>query len=134
VSPRNAEYARELGADLVIDYQEQRFESLLGGLDAVLDTVGGDTYVRSFSVLKRGGRIVSMLERPRPDLMKKFEVEAFAESAYVTTDCLTTLARLIDQRILKTHIHETFRLEHASAALLHQQKGSPRGKVVLRVA
>jgi NADPH:quinone reductase-like Zn-dependent oxidoreductase len=134
VSPDNIEYVKRLGAHTVIDYKNQSFEHVVGGLDAVLDTVGGDTYVRSFNVLKKGGRIVSMLVQPRRELMKKFGVEAFAEFGYVTTDRLTALAKLVDQGVLKVHIDETFQLERASAALLQLEKASPRGKIVLRIA
>jgi alcohol dehydrogenase len=42
-----------LGADTVIDYKTQKFEEVVHDFDAVFDTVGGDTYVRSFKVLKR---------------------------------------------------------------------------------
>jgi alcohol dehydrogenase len=61
------------------------------------DTIGGDTYVRSFKVLKKGGRLVSMLEQPRQDLMREFGVEAFAQLTQVTTKRLTKLAGLVDQ-------------------------------------
>ena len=54
---------QELGADVVIDYRTQTFEDLLQNYDAVFDTVGGDTYRRSFKVLKKGGVIVSVLEQ-----------------------------------------------------------------------
>ncbi len=57
----------ELGADEAIDYKTQTFEDVLAhDFDAVFDTVGGETYTRSFKVLKRdgGGIIVSMLEQP----------------------------------------------------------------------
>ena len=100
----------------------------------MLDTVGGEIYVRSFKVLKKGGRIVSMLEEPRQELMKEFDVEAFSEFAPVTTDRLIALATLVDQGVLRVHIDKVFPLDQASAALLHLEKDSPRGKVVLKVA
>ena len=44
--------------------------------DAVHDTVGGQTYTKSFKVLKKGGIIVSMLEQPNSDLLQQFGVKA----------------------------------------------------------
>ena len=61
---------------MVIDYKTQTFEDLLHDYDAVFDTVGGETYRRSFKVLKKGGIIVSMLEQPDPELMNKYGVKA----------------------------------------------------------
>src|SRR5438874_1282919 len=64
VSTNDKQFVQELGADHVIDYKNQNFEDLLHDCDAVFDTVGGETYKRSFKVLKKGGIIVSMLEQP----------------------------------------------------------------------
>src|SRR5438874_1571194 len=55
----NESYLRELGADQVIDYRRERFEDLLHDLDAVLDTIGGDTQKRSLQILTRGGTLAS---------------------------------------------------------------------------
>jgi len=134
VGPDNIEYVKALGAHTVINYRKQDFEDVMHGVDAVFDTVGGDTYVRSYKVLKKGGCIVSMLEKPRQDLMKQFGVEAFVQLTHVTTERLNTLAKLVDQEVLSAHIDETFSPERAAEALLHVEKGSPRGKVVLRIA
>src|SRR5262249_53355582 len=45
-------YVQTLGAHHVIDVQTSRFEDVLTGVDVVLDTVGGETQDRSFSVVK----------------------------------------------------------------------------------
>jgi NADPH:quinone reductase-like Zn-dependent oxidoreductase len=127
----HVEYVKGLGVQTVIDYTTQDFEEMVRDFDAVFDTVGGDTYVRSYKVLKAGGRIVSMLERPRQELMKEFGVEAIGQSTRVTSDRLNTLANLVDQRVLKIHIAETFSPERTAEALLRVEKGSLRGRVVI---
>jgi alcohol dehydrogenase len=99
----------------------------------VLDTVGRETYVRSFKVLKRGGRLVSMLEPPQLDLMKEFGVEALSQFTQVTTERLTRVAELVDDGALKVHVDKTFPLEQASAALQYLENQSPKGKVVLKL-
>jgi alcohol dehydrogenase len=125
------EYVKGLGAQTVIDYKTQDFEEVVRDFDAVFDTVGGDTYIRSYKVLKRGGRIVSMLERPSQELMKELGVEAIGQSTRVTSDGLNTLANLVDQRVLKIQIAETFSPERTAEALLRVEKGSSRGRVVI---
>ena len=62
---RDTELVRELGADEVIDYRTQRFEDNVADLDLVFDTVGGETWERSWDVLRPGGRLVSIAV-PRP--------------------------------------------------------------------
>ena len=70
VSANDKQFVQELGADQIIDYKKENFEDVIHDYDAVLDTVGGETYKRSFEVLKKGnGIIVSMLEQPNEELM-----------------------------------------------------------------
>jgi alcohol dehydrogenase len=133
VSARDIDYAKALGADTVVDNKSQKFEEVLRDLDAILDTVGGDTYTRSFKPLKKGGRLVSMLEQPQQTLMEEFGVEASKLFARPTTERLTRLAKLVDQDALKVNIDRTFPLEQAAQALLYLEKESPRGKVVLAI-
>jgi NADPH:quinone reductase-like Zn-dependent oxidoreductase len=127
------EYVKSLGADMVID-KTQKFEEVVHDFDAVFDMVGGDTHVRSFKVLKKGGRLVSMLAQPRQDLMKEFGVEAFRQVTQVTTERLTKLAELVDNGALKVHVDKIFPLSQASAALLQLEKRPPKGKFVLKLA
>jgi len=49
-----------LGASQLIDYKTQRFDEIVEPVDVVFDTVGGETLTRSWSVLKPGGRIVTI--------------------------------------------------------------------------
>lgn len=58
-SAKNHDYLRSLGADEVIDYTMAKFEDSVADLDAVIDLVGGETQNRSWSVIKRGGVLVS---------------------------------------------------------------------------
>lgn len=133
VNSRDMEYARELGADEAIDYKNQSFEKMLHDYDAIFDTVGGETYARSFAVLKKGGIIVSMLEQPRSDLMKKYGVNAIAQFTQVNSERLSRVAELADKNILKAQVEKTFPLEKAREALDFLQTGHPRGKVVLKI-
>ena len=64
-SANNHDYVRSLGADQVIDYNAQDFTDVVSDCDVVFDTVGGDVQVRSYDVLKSGGRLVWVA--PAPD-------------------------------------------------------------------
>lgn len=64
-SARDTELIRNLGADEVMDYRAQRFEETVADIDLVFDTVGGETWERSWDVLRPSGRLVSIAV-PRP--------------------------------------------------------------------
>jgi len=130
---RNEEYVKGLGADHVINYESQRFEEIARDLDAVFDTVGGETYTRSFASLRKGGIIVSMLERPNKDLLDKYGVTAIGEFTGVTTERLRRLAELVERGAIRVHIDKIFHLDDAAAALHYLETGHPRGKVVVKI-
>ena len=137
VSEKDKQFVKEeLGADEVIDYKTQTFEDVLSShdYDAVLDTVGSETYIRSFKVLKKGsGIIVSTLEQPNQELMEKFGVRAIFVFSQVNRERLTKLAQWVDQNNIHVNVDKTFPLEDAAKALDHQRVAHPRGKVVLAI-
>jgi NADPH:quinone reductase-like Zn-dependent oxidoreductase len=135
VSTNDKQFAKDIGADEVIDYQTQNFEDLLShNYDAVFDTVGSETYTRSFTVLKRGGIIVSMLEQPSQELMDRFGVKAIFQFTQVNRRRLTKLAQWIDQNNIRVNVEKSFSLEETAKALDYQRDIHPRGKVVLQVS
>lgn len=131
ISGINKKFAKELGADEVIDYKEESFENRLQNYDAVLDTIGGDTYIKSFQVLKKGGIIVSMLENPHKELMQRYEVRSILEFTETNTDRLSKLTKLVENQIIKVHIAKVFSFQEASKALDYLQYGHPVGKIVI---
>jgi alcohol dehydrogenase len=135
VSEKNKQFVKGLGADEIIDYKTQTFEDMLShDYDAVLDTVGGETYSRSFKILKKGsGIIVSTLEQPNQELMEKFGVKAIFEFHQVNRERLTKLAQWVDQNYVHVEVDKTFPLDDAAKALDHQRIAHPRGKVVLAI-
>lgn len=137
VSGKDKQFAKEeIGADEIIDYKTQTFEEVLSShdYDAVLDTVGGETYSRSFKILKRGtGIIVSTLEQPNQELMEKFGVKAIFVFSQVNRERLTKLAQWVDQNNVTVNVDKTFPLDYIARALEYQKDGHPRGKVVLAI-
>jgi alcohol dehydrogenase len=131
VSANDKPFVQEMGAEVVIDYRTQTFEDLLQNYDAVFDTVGGDTYRRSFNVLKKGGVIVSMLEQPESELMNQYGVKAIFRFTQADRERLTKLAQWVDQNNIRVNVEKEFSLDEAGNALDYQRDVHPRGKVVL---
>jgi NADPH:quinone reductase-like Zn-dependent oxidoreductase len=133
-SESDMEFVRGLGADTIIDYKSQEFSEMLKDYDAVFDTVGGETYRKSFSVLKPGGAIVSMLEPPEEALAKERGIKAYSQQTRTTPDRLDAVRELLESGALRVNIDKTFPLEEAAEALEYLHMGSPKGKVVLTIA
>jgi NADPH:quinone reductase-like Zn-dependent oxidoreductase len=129
------DYVRTLGADKVVDYQTQRFEDEVKDADAVFDLVGGDTQIRSFQVLRRGGKLISTVSKPDQDRAKHRGVTAAFFLVEVTTEQLGRIAELIDRGELKTRVGAVLPLADARDAhmMLDGRRPQPRGKIVLRV-
>jgi alcohol dehydrogenase len=134
VSTDDKQFVQELGADQVIDYKTENFEDIVHDYDAVFDTVSGDTYKRSFKVLKKGsGMIVSTLEQPNSELMNQYGIKAVFLFSQVNRQRLTRLAEWIDQNNIRVNIDKTFSLDEAAKALDYQKEGHPKGKLVLTI-
>jgi NADPH:quinone reductase-like Zn-dependent oxidoreductase len=134
-SSADVEYVRSLGAESVVDYQKERFEEAVTGMDVVLDTVGGDTQQRSLSVLKPGGIIVSVVA-PVPDVMqKRYGIRAAYFYVQVTRARLNKIAGLFDGGKLLTRVGTLLPLDQARVAHLMLAGARPkRGKIVLKTA
>ncbi len=134
-SAKDLTYARGLGADGVIDYRARQFEEQVKDIDAVLDTVGGETLGRSYGVLKRGGILVSAAARPSKEKTEQRGVRALFFLVEVTTQRLRKIAELIDAGGLKTEVGEVLWLNEARQG--HEMlEGAPhrRGKIVIKIA
>lgn len=122
------DYVRGLGADMVVNYKAEQFENVVPSVDAVLDTVGGETQRRSFRVLKPGGILASSVSPPP-------QTAGFRSAFFlvgVTTTRLDVLARLLDSRKLVAEVGTVLPLEEVRRA--HEMlAGAPhkRGKIVL---
>ena len=133
VSSDDKQFVQDLGANEVIDYKTQTFEDLVHDYDAVFDTVGGETYTRSFRVLRKGGIIVSMLEQQNLELMEQFGVKAVSQFTQVNRERLFKLAEWVDQNKVNIHIDKTFSLDEVGKALDYLRDIHPRGKIVLAI-
>lgn len=129
------DYVRGLGAGRVVDYQRERFEESVTGVDVVLDTVGGDTQQRSLRVLRPGGILVSVVSPVSETTQARYGVRAAYFYVNVTTARLNTIAELFDRGDLVTDVGTVLPLEQARIA--HEMLGGAphkRGKIVLSIA
>ncbi|MBN8475224.1 NADP-dependent oxidoreductase [Sulfuritalea sp.] len=71
-SAASHDWLRELGADVCVDYRQADFRNECAPFDAVLDTMGGETLLRSITHTRRGGRVVSIGDLPTPEIAAEF--------------------------------------------------------------
>src|SRR4051812_26620988 len=66
-STANVELVRRLGADIIIDYKKENFETVLHDYDVAFDTLGGETLEKSVRMLRPGGKLIGIAGPPDPD-------------------------------------------------------------------
>jgi NADPH:quinone reductase-like Zn-dependent oxidoreductase len=130
-SARDADVVRGLGADELIDYRATRFEDVVADLDLVIDTVGGDTWERSWDVLRPGGRLVSIAVPRPPDRESVDGRQAIWFVVRPDREQLMEIGRLIDAGLLRPIVSAVVPLANGRDAYGPTgQRGGP-GKVVL---
>ncbi|MDI6103042.1 NADP-dependent oxidoreductase [Actinoplanes sp. NEAU-A12] len=159
VSGAKVDLVGSLGADVVIDYQKQAFETILRDYDVVLDTVGGVTLEKSLRVLKPGGIVVSVAGPPDPAFAKElganpvvrlamaalsFRIRQRARRHHVTYsflfmkasgDQLRHLGSLVDAGTIRPVVDRIFDFEATRDALAYVEEGRAKaGKVVVRMS
>ncbi|WP_406193656.1 NADP-dependent oxidoreductase [Streptomyces sp. NBC_01017] len=130
------EFLRGLGADEVIDYRETDFAEAVKDVDVVLDTLGGETSVRSLGVLRPGGVVVSILPVGSDDFYEEAErlgVRALRMLVDSDRADLRAIADLVDKGQLRAEIAGTFPLADAAEAHALGDTGRTAGKLVLTV-
>ncbi len=132
-SPDNHDYVRSLGADQVIDYHTQDFTEVVSDCDVVFDTVGGDVQVRSYEVLKPGGRLAWISPAPAGYQPTRSDVQTLR--ANVTRDRvhLERMLELLDAGAV--WLPEITRYPLSEAAEAHRviEARHLRGKLILEV-
>lgn len=138
------EFARSMGADVVIDYEKEDYVAAVlretggRGVDVVFDTIGRDTLARSADVLAQLGRVVSIVDIAQPQNL----IQAWGKNAsyhFVFTrqnrGKLDELSALIERGQLRPHVGAVYSL--ADIPLAHARLESPnngiQGKIVIAV-
>ena len=128
------EFVRTLRPHHIINVDESRFDNVMDHYDVVIDTVGGDTLQRSFAVLRRGGRLVTLQAPPDAELAAEHGVEAVFFVVAPDAETLAAVAERADSGQLSIPVARTFPLSEGRAAYASGNR-SPRepGKTVLIV-
>lgn len=156
-SSSNADFVRDLGADIVIDYRTQDFEQLLSGYDLVLDSLGGENLQKSLRILKPGGKAIGISGPPDPAFARKAGLNPVLRLAITllsskirrqarklrvsyeflfmraSGDQLRQISALVDAGVLRPIIGKVFTFDQTPQALQSLAAGGIRGKAVLTV-
>lgn len=128
------DFLRELGADEVVDYRDRDVEEIAHDVDAVLDTLGGDTSTRSLHTLRPGGIVVSLLPVGSGDFYREAD-ELGVRAVRMLVDSsrheLLSITDLVEQGALRATVAEVFGLDQAAEAHRRGETGRTTGKLVL---
>ena len=154
-STANVEWVKALGADVVIDYKQQNFETLLNDYDVVLNSLGPDALAKSLDILKPGGQLISISGPPTRAFAREQQLSwllglvmgvlssgirrkvrrqgvrydfLFMRASGAQLDELTAL---VEAGIIKPVIDRTFPFESTAQALSYVEQGRAKGKVVI---
>ena len=156
-SAANFDLVRGLGADIVIDYKKDDFEKILHDYDVVLNSQDAKTLEKSLSVLKPGGKLISISGPPDPDFAKEIGLSWILRLAmtflsygirrkakrrsvnysflFMTAngDQLREITSLIDAGIIRPVVDRIFPFESTNDALAYVKGGRAKGKVVVKM-
>ena len=156
-STGNADWVKNLGADVVIDYKKADFENILHDYDVVLNSQDSATLAKSLSVLKPGGKLISISGPPDPAfgeeigaswLMKtvmrllSFGIRRKAKRRKVSFSFLfmranggqlREISALIDSGAIRPVVDQVFPFESTREAMDYVETGRAKGKVVIKM-
>jgi NADPH2:quinone reductase len=141
VRETNAEFARSMGADVVIDYEKEDYvdvilrETKCQGVDVVFDTIGGNTLSRSPDALAQLGRVVTIVDIAQPQNL----VQAWGKNASIhfvftrqNRGKLDELSALVERGQLRPHVGAVYSL--ADIPLAHSRLETPNNGVQGKIA
>ncbi len=156
-SASNVEMVKRLGADVVIDYRKDDFETLLSGYDVVLNSQDPKTLEKSLRILKPGGKLISITGPPDAafarelgapwyvDLLmkvlsagvrrkaKRLKVDYAFLFMKASGDQLARITALIDAGAIRPVMDKVFPFHETKEALAYLEAGRAKGKVVLKM-
>ncbi|KUN81491.1 NADPH:quinone oxidoreductase [Streptomyces bungoensis] len=155
-STAHVDLLRSLGADTVVDYKQQAFETVLHDYDVVLDPLGGENLEKSLRILKPGGKVIGIAGPPDAAFAGElgggpilraamaalsFRTRCRARRRHVTYeflfmrasgDQLRELTALVEKGTIRPVVDRVFPFESTGDALEYVENGRVRaGKVVV---
>lgn len=156
-STNNFDLVKSLGADVVIDYKTQDFETILKDYDVVLNSQDEKTLEKSLRVLKPGGKVISISGPPDTAFAKEIglswlmktaisflsrKVKKQAKQLHVDYSFLFMKANgkqlseirvLIEADVIRPVVDKIFPFEQLNEAMAYVQTGRVKGKVVVKI-
>lgn len=137
-SGANTDYVKSLGADQVIDYTKEKFAEAVKklhpeGVDLVFDTVGGKTLDESLPIVKKGGTLVTIVERLDAEKGKPYGIKTGFVFVRPDGHELREIGKLIDDKKVKIPALKEMPLEEAAKAQELSKAAHTRGKMVLKI-
>ncbi|MEV6447820.1 NADP-dependent oxidoreductase [Amycolatopsis sp. NPDC051716] len=156
-STANVGLVERLGADIVIDYRKDDFETVLHDYDVVLHSLDGEALKKSLRVLKPGGKLISLSGPPDPEFAREMgkpwilrpatrvlshEIRTAAKRRGVdysflfmraSGSQLREITSLIEDGVIEPVVDRVFPFDSTNEAMAYVDEGHVRGKVVVRV-
>lgn len=156
-SSGNFDFLKQLGADILIDYKTQDFETILKDYDLVINSQDIKTLEKSLNVVKAGGKVISISGPPTPDFAKNIgaswvirfilslissAIRKKAKKKRIDYEFLfmrasgrqlEEITKLIESGIIKIILDKVYPFEQANEALTYVERGRAKGKAVLKI-
>lgn len=134
-SRKNTDFVKDLGADIVINYEEEDFAEQVAAYDVVLDTLGGDVLEKSYDILKQGGRLITIAGQPNEELAQERNIIATYINSSVNVEQLARVGGLVSEGTIKVAIAQVFPFREEGVREAHQlsETGHARGKIIVKV-
>ena len=132
-STANLDYVKSLGADQAIDYTKEDFTKIGQVCDAVFETVGGDVAVKSYDVLKPGGRAAFIASGPKAPPTSRTDVQGLRPPVPRTRAAMERIAQLFVAGAVKAPEIKLYKLSEAAEAHRVSEGRHFRGKLVFAV-
>ncbi len=134
-SEKNEEFLKSLGADLVINYEKQDFEKEIKDYDLVFDTLGGDIQNKSYVVLKKGGKLVTIVNQPDDKIANEYDVQAIFHMLIPNGIQLRQIAKLMEEGKLTPIVGQVIDFSEKGLQDAHalSETHHSKGKIVIKI-
>jgi NADPH:quinone reductase-like Zn-dependent oxidoreductase len=134
-SSAKKEFVMSLGADEHIDYEHERFETVVEPVDFVLEALRGEHIERSFQIIKPGGTLISLWNSISgtvwEEMAKEKRIFAWYNAVKSDGNDMKIIADLLRRGIIRSFISSTYRLDQIREAHLEMEKDHTKGKIVI---
>lgn len=134
-SGKNEEFVRTLGADHIINYENEDFSRMEREFDVVIDTVGGENTDKAYGVVKEGGRLVTIAGKADQEKAKANKIQVIYFTSTTEPDELEAIAALAVEGKVRVMVTEILPFTNQGIREAHSisESGHARGKVVISI-